>query len=78
MASESVEASWLSQGGIWSVKWFICSLQCYLLLFQVGDIILVTAMHKNGQWEGELRGKTGHFPFTHVEFLDSGDEEDEP
>ncbi|XP_028968762.1 adapter molecule Crk [Galendromus occidentalis] len=47
------------------------------LRLDVGDIILVTAMHKNGQWEGELRGKTGHFPFTHVEFLDSGDEEDE-
>ena len=27
-------------------------------------------MSINGQWEGELRGKVGHFPFTHVEFID--------
>ncbi|XP_022661486.1 adapter molecule Crk-like isoform X2 [Varroa destructor] len=46
------------------------------LRLDIGDIILVTAMHKNGQWEGELRGKTGHFPFTHVEFLETGEEED--
>ena len=24
----------------------------------------------NGNWEGELNGKTGHFPFTHVEFME--------
>lgn len=28
-------------------------------------------MNINGQWEGELKGKTGHFPFTHVEFIDN-------
>jgi proto-oncogene C-crk len=35
-------------------------------------------MSMNGQWEGELSGKMGHFPFTHVEFIDSesGIEED--
>ena len=27
-------------------------------------------MSINGQWEGEIRGKVGHFPFTHVEFID--------
>lgn len=27
-------------------------------------------MNMNGQWEGELNGKRGHFPFTYVEFLD--------
>ena len=37
---------------------------------QVGDIVKVTKMSINGQWEGELNGKVGHFPFTHVEFID--------
>jgi len=32
-------------------------------------------MNINGQWEGELRGKVGFFPFTHIEFLSN--EEDE-
>lgn len=36
----------------------------------VGDIITVTKTNINGQWEGELKGKKGHFPFTHVEFID--------
>ena len=40
---------------------------------QVGDEILVTAMNINGQWEGELNDKKGHFPFTHVKFLDDND-----
>jgi len=30
-------------------------------------------MSINGQWEGELNGKVGHFPFTHVEFIDSSE-----
>ena len=25
----------------------------------------------SGQWEGDLKGKHGHFPFTHVSFIDS-------
>lgn len=41
------------------------------LKLEVGDIIKVTKMNINGQWEGELNGKVGHFPFTHVEFVDS-------
>ncbi|CAA9993363.1 unnamed protein product [Nesidiocoris tenuis] len=40
------------------------------LKLEVGEIIKVTKMNINGQWEGELKGKTGHFPFTHVEFID--------
>ncbi|XP_013789102.1 adapter molecule Crk-like [Limulus polyphemus] len=47
------------------------------LKLEVGDVIKVTKMNINGQWEGELRGKTGHFPFTHVEFIDSENSEDE-
>ena len=40
------------------------------LRLEVGDVVKVTKMSINGQWEGELRGKVGHFPFTHVEFID--------
>ncbi|XP_066258943.1 adapter molecule Crk [Euwallacea similis] len=40
------------------------------LKLDVGDIITVVKTNINGQWEGELNGKTGFFPFTHVEFLD--------
>lgn len=40
------------------------------LKLEIGDIITVTKTNINGQWEGELNGKTGYFPFTHVEFLD--------
>lgn len=41
------------------------------LKLEIGDIIKVTKTNINGQWEGELNGKSGHFPFTHVEFVDS-------
>lgn len=33
-------------------------------------------MNINGQWEGELKGKVGHFPFTHVEFIEQADDDD--
>jgi len=46
------------------------------LRLDVGDIVKVTKMHINGQWEGELNGKVGHFPFTHVEFVDSENADD--
>ncbi|XP_057323491.1 adapter molecule Crk [Microplitis mediator] len=46
------------------------------LKLEVGDIIKVTKTNINGQWEGELHGKTGHFPFTHVEFVDNETSED--
>ncbi|XP_064476885.1 adapter molecule Crk-like isoform X2 [Ornithodoros turicata] len=49
------------------------------LKLEVGDIITVTKTNINGQWEGELKGRVGHFPFTHVEFIDSENpDEDEP
>lgn len=35
-----------------------------------GDIVTVTKINANGQWEGEINGKSGFFPFTHVKFLD--------
>ncbi|XP_039496368.1 adapter molecule Crk isoform X4 [Drosophila santomea] len=43
------------------------------LKLEIGDIIKVTKTNINGQWEGELNGKNGHFPFTHVEFVDDSD-----
>lgn len=48
------------------------------LKLEVGDMIKVTKTNINGQWEGELHGKVGHFPFTHVEFVDNetGEERD--
>ena len=49
------------------------------LKLEVGDIITVTKMNINGQWEGESKGKVGHFPFPFVEFIDQieggGDQE---
>lgn len=45
------------------------------LKLEVGDVIKVTKMNINGQWEGELRGKVGFFPFTHIEFLSNDDDE---
>lgn len=45
------------------------------LKLEVGDVIKVTKMNINGQWEGELRGKVGFFPFTHIEFLNNDDDE---
>lgn len=41
------------------------------LRLEIGDIVTVTKINPNGQWEGEVNGKTGIFPFTHVEFIDS-------
>ncbi|XP_014609126.1 PREDICTED: adapter molecule Crk [Polistes canadensis] len=46
------------------------------LKLEVGDMIKVTKTNINGQWEGELHGKVGHFPFTHVEFVDNETGED--
>lgn len=47
------------------------------LKLEIGDMIKVTKININGQWEGELRGKIGHFPFTHVEFVESDDTQNE-
>lgn len=47
----------------------------YVLTFtffaiQKGDLIKVTKQNDNGIWEGELNGKTGEFPMSHVELID--------
>lgn len=52
-------------------------LTCPLLSRKKGDLIKVTKTNINGQWEGELNGKTGHFPFTHVDFIDNETAEEE-
>uniref|UniRef100_A0A3P8SW21 Adapter molecule crk n=1 Tax=Amphiprion percula TaxID=161767 RepID=A0A3P8SW21_AMPPE len=40
------------------------------LALEVGDMVKVTKINVNGQWEGECKGKRGHFPFTHVRLLE--------
>jgi len=46
-------------------------------LLQVGEDILVTAMHMSGQWEGELKnGAKGFFPFTYIQFIDDAASQD--
>lgn len=37
---------------------------------QVGDLVKVTKINVNGQWEGECKGRRGHFPFTHVRLME--------
>lgn len=44
---------------------------------QVGDMVKVTKINVNGQWEGECKGKRGHFPFTHVRLLEQQHPDDE-
>ncbi|GAB1604896.1 adapter molecule Crk-like [Argonauta hians] len=46
------------------------------LKLEVGEIVTVTKINANGQWEGEVNGKIGIFPFTHVEFIGEIPEED--
>ena len=43
----------------------------------MGDRVEVTKINVNGQWEGECKGKRGHFPFTHVRLLVPQQPEDE-
>ncbi|KAJ7990272.1 hypothetical protein DPEC_G00298600 [Dallia pectoralis] len=47
------------------------------LALEVGDMVTVTKINVNGQWEGECKGKRGHFPFTHVKLLDQHNTEDD-
>ncbi|XP_006012682.1 crk-like protein [Latimeria chalumnae] len=47
------------------------------LAFEIDDVIKVTKMNINGQWEGELAGRKGHFPFTHVKVIDPQNPDDE-
>jgi len=46
------------------------------LTWQVGDIVLVTAMNINGQWEGEVNGRRGDFPFVYIQFDDEMNDAD--
>ena len=48
-----------------------------LSVLQMGDTVKVTKINVNGQWEGECKGKKGHFPFTNVRLLDQQHPEDE-
>lgn len=52
-----------------------CAYDNTQLKLEVGDIIKVLEMSVSGQWKGDLDGKIGHFPFTHVEFIDPKDNE---
>ncbi|KAL6098434.1 crk [Pungitius sinensis] len=47
------------------------------LALEVGDTVEVTKINVNGQWEGECKGKRGHFPFTHVRLLEPQNPDDE-
>ncbi|XP_062342007.1 adapter molecule crk-like [Osmerus eperlanus] len=47
------------------------------LALEVGDMVKVTKINVNGQWEGECKGKRGHFPFTHVRLLEQHHPEEE-
>ncbi|XP_034033729.1 adapter molecule crk-like [Thalassophryne amazonica] len=44
---------------------------------EVGDMVKVTKINVNGQWEGECKGKRGYFPFNHVQLLEKHQPEDE-
>ncbi|XP_077869299.1 crk-like protein [Saccoglossus kowalevskii] len=43
------------------------------LKLEVGAILTVLEQNINGQWRGELNGKVGTFPFTHVRILQDSD-----
>lgn len=47
-----------------------CAYDKTALALEVGDIVKVTRMNINGQWEGEVHGRKGLFPFTHVKIID--------
>lgn len=49
----------------------------FVVVKQVGDMVKVTKINVNGQWEGECKGKRGHFPFTHVRLLEQVHLDDE-
>lgn len=56
----------------------VCTMMLILsfLFLQVGDIVKVTRMNINGQWEGEVNGRKGLFPFTHVKIFDPQNPDD--
>ncbi len=45
------------------VVFFVC------FIFQKGDLIKVLTQNVSGQWEGELEGRKGFFPFMYVKLL---------
>uniref|UniRef100_H0WFQ9 CRK like proto-oncogene, adaptor protein n=1 Tax=Otolemur garnettii TaxID=30611 RepID=H0WFQ9_OTOGA len=47
-----------------------CAYDKTALALEVGDIVKVTRMNTNGQWEGEVIGRKGLFPVTHVTIID--------
>lgn len=49
---------------------FVSKLRLLSVSPQVGDIVKVIRMNISGQWEGELNGRRGLFPFTHVKIID--------
>ncbi|XP_048876171.1 crk-like protein [Brienomyrus brachyistius] len=50
-----------------------CAYDKTALALEVGDIVKVTRMNISGQWEGEVNGRRGLFPFTHVKIMDPQD-----
>ncbi|CAG0890132.1 unnamed protein product [Cyprideis torosa] len=40
------------------------------LPLRIGDRIMVTRTNPNGEWEGEIDGRKGYFPFNYVEWED--------
>ncbi|KAK1883438.1 Crk-like protein [Dissostichus eleginoides] len=47
-----------------------CAYDKTALALELGDIVKVTRMNISGQWEGEVNGRRGLFPFTHVKIID--------
>ncbi|KAJ8379937.1 hypothetical protein SKAU_G00007150 [Synaphobranchus kaupii] len=47
-----------------------CAYDKTALALEVGDIVKVIRMNISGQWEGEVNGRRGLFPFTHVKIID--------
>ncbi|XP_078409942.1 crk-like protein [Cetorhinus maximus] len=47
-----------------------CAYDKTALALEVGDLVKVTRMNISGQWEGEVNGRQGLFPFTHVQIID--------
>lgn len=40
------------------------------LALKEGQIVKVTKVDISGCWEGEVEGRTGHFPFNYVQFIE--------
>ncbi|KAK2158174.1 hypothetical protein LSH36_175g03010 [Paralvinella palmiformis] len=53
-----------------------CAYDNKAIRLEVGDIVTVTAMNVNGQWEGEVNGRQGFFPFNYIEFINEEEETD--